>query len=178
MWAFLYIIGHDNTAKDTRVTGIFMRSIAVLVVGILCFAGVDATGDTLQMKAAQIAGKNDAKGFHRKWFSAGYLFIHTTPIVLIVANHYFHEYRLDDTFGFCCLAMGGMYALSPTAAALIHSPIPPADRLLGKSPQWVDAYTKAYQKNMRKARAASSAVGCVVGTATLASILYMVFSIN
>ena len=154
-----------------------MKKIAVLMVGILCFASVDATGNTLEITDAQIAGENDAKGFKWKWFAAGYFIIHAIPIVLISTNWFIEEFTFDrfdlyDTFDTidprCCFAI---YGLSPTAVALIHSPAPPADRLLGKSPDWVDAYTKAYKKNMRVYRAASSAVGCITGTATLASTL-------
>ena len=154
-----------------------MKKIAVLVVGILFFASVDATGNALEIKEAEIAAKNDAKVIHWKWFNTGYFIIHATPIVLLLAGWLLEEFRLYDTFydidPHCCLAIYGIYALSPTAVALIHSPVPPADRLLGKSPVWVDAYTKAYKKHMRRYRAESSTVGCFAGTLSLAGTLYL-----
>ena len=71
--------------------------------------------------------------------------------------------------------MGVRKRAGDTAVAIIHAATPPADRFLGKSPDWVNAYTKAYQKNMRRYRAESTVTGCVMGGAVLATTLYVLF---
>ena len=58
-----------------------------------------------------------------------------------------YNYNLDPTF--CCL-LYGIGTLLPIGEALIHAPKTPAQQLLGKSPEWVNAYTKAYQASMKK----------------------------
>ena len=124
-----------------------MRIIAVLVVSILFFASVDAIGNTLQIKEARIAGENDAKGFKWKWFAAGYMTTNASIIAIVLAA-WANENLLNNTFDTfnhdaCLLAIYGAYTLAPTAIAILHAATPPADRLLGKSPDWVNAYTKA-----------------------------------
>ena len=159
-----------------------MKKIAVLVVGILFFASVDATGNALEIKAAEIEAEKDAKVIHWAWFNAAAFTVQASPAVLLLSGWFLAEVGLYDTFfdmnTYCCLAIYGIYAITPTAVALIHSPAPPTERLLGKSPDWVDAYTKAYKKNMRRYRAESSAVGCFTGTLSLTSTLYLLSLLN
>ena len=57
---------------------------------------------------------------------------------------------------------------------MIDAPTPPADRLLGKSPEWVNAYTEAYQKSMRGLSVKSSAMGCLFGGMVLSAMVYRV----
>ena len=146
-----------------------MRKITVLVVCILFLTSVDATGDTLEITEARIAGEKDAEGWHWRWFFASYCSSTATPILLIPALWVSHR-------GYDLLSCWGAYsgvALTPTAISLILTSAPPPERLLGKSPDWVTAYTKAYQKNVRRYNAAASVAGCVAGTTTLAILSYL-----
>ena len=60
-------------------------------------------------------------------------------------------------YGFCCgiVAIGSAYLITPA---------PPVHKLIGKSPDYVLFYTKAYQDEMKKERAKAAAFGCGVGT--------------
>lgn len=166
-----------------------MKNIAVCVVSLLCYASVvPIRAEMSEITEARIAGEKDAEGFHWKWFAVGNLIIQATPVVLFYMEEfglfdpvtqytsYFLSgatYRNQKMPPVCCLAIYGAYALSPTVFALRYSPAPPADRLLGKSPDWIDAYTHAYQKHVKRHNAASSAVGCFVGGASLLSAAYV-----
>ncbi len=161
-----------------------MRKTAVCVACILFFASIaPIVASTSEIEEGRIAGENDTKGFNWKWFTAGYLTISATPIVFLSANWFIQEFHLDDLYYgtldnidpiYCCAAAYGIYALTPTMLALIHSPVPPADRLLGKSPDWVNAYTQAYQKGMKRYRVEASVAGCFAGTSTLAATVYLI----
>ena len=157
-----------------------MRKTAVCVACILFYASVaPLVASTSEIEEARIAGENDTKGFHWKWFTASYLIIHASPIVFMSAIWFIEEFDLyyrtfDNIASSCCAATYGIFALTPTAFALIHSPVPPADRLLGKSPDWVNAYTQAYQKGMKRSRVDASVAGCFAGTSTLAATVYLI----
>jgi hypothetical protein len=158
-----------------------MRKIAVFVACILFYASVaPIVASTSEIAEARIAGENDAKGFYWQWFSAGYLSTHASSILLLSAVWFIEEFSLDgipdNISPSHCAAAYGILALTPTALALIDSPVPPADRLLGKSPDWVNAYTQAYQKGMKRYRAESSVAGCFAGTVTFAATVYLIFA--
>ena len=57
--------------------------------------------------------------------------------------------------GFC---LGGIGVI----AALAATPTVPADKLIGKSPEYVVYYSKAYKSEMRKQRTKNAAIGCGV----------------
>ena len=52
----------------------------------------------------------------------------------------------------------------PTFYAVIHSQTPRAERFLGKSSHYVNAYTTAYRRQVKIQRIALSATGCMIGT--------------
>ena len=161
-----------------------MRKIAVFVACILFYASVaPIVASTSEITEGRIAGENDTKGFHWKWFTASYLTIHAAPILFLSATWFIEEYNLysrafDENALSCCVVTYGIFALTPTAFALIDSPVPPADRLLGKSPDWVNAYIQAYQKGMKRYRTEASVAGCFAGTATFASMFYLIFVVT
>ncbi|MCY4568993.1 MAG: hypothetical protein OXD49_11860 [Candidatus Poribacteria bacterium] len=162
-----------------------MREIAVFVACILFYASVaPIVASTSEIAEARIAGENDTKGFDWKRFTASYLTIHASPILLLSAIWFMDEFNLyggpfdsDNVVLSCCAATYGISALT-IVFALIHSPVPPADRFLGKSPEWVNAYTQAYQKSMKRSRVDASVAGCFAGTATLAATVYLIFSVT
>lgn len=159
-----------------------MRKITVCVACILFYASVaPIVASTSEIAEARIAGENDAKSFNWKWFTAGYLTINASPILFLSAIWFIEEFDLyyrtfDNIAPGCCAVTYGISALTPTAFALIHSPVPPAAHLLGKSPDWVNAYTQAYQKGMKRYRAEASTAGCFVGTATLGATVYLILA--
>ena len=57
--------------------------------------------------------------------------------------------------GFC---LGGIGVI----AALAATPTVPADKLLGKSPEYVLYYSKAYKSEMRRQRTKNASIGCCV----------------
>ena len=71
----------------------------------------------------------------------------------------------------CCTAGIGAGMLLPTGYAIFHSPTLPAEAFLGKSPDYIAAYTSAYtsvdtlvdRRQARAQRAAFSAMGCLAG---------------
>ena len=64
---------------------------------------------------------------------------------------------------------GGIVACSPAVLAISIKPTPPSERLLGKSPEYVDTYVDTYVRKVRVRRGASSAIGTVIGVGCLAS---------
>jgi hypothetical protein len=51
--------------------------------------------------------------------------------------------------------------------------LPPPERLMGKSPEYIEAYSKAYLEESRRIRARNAMIGCV-GGATVYAILITV----
>ena len=153
-----------------------MKRIAVCVVSILLYTSVvPIVAETPELAAARSAGENDGNVFQWKWFAASYMTTHASVIVIRLVyafNDIFFYDKLETIPPACFVTVYGIYILTPTAAALIETPTPPANRILGKSAQWVNAYTKAYQKSMRRSRAGSTAVGCCLGGAALFGTVY------
>ena len=151
-----------------------MRILAVLAFSILYLsANVEAT---VEITEARIAGESDAKNLDKwkfKRFTVGFCGS-ATPIMLLSAlavGEAAWDYNIDPTV--CCV-LYGIGALLPIGEVLIHAPKPPAQRLLGKSPEWVNAYTKAYQASMKKRNMDATLIGCLTGTAVSAPVLYLI----
>ena len=150
-----------------------MKKIAVLAVFVLSYAYVaPLKAEKNEISDARIAAETDAGVFKWKWFTAGYVIANTSVIVTVLAGSLNNNY-LDVTLGTinpaCCYTIYGAYVLAPTAVAIIDSPTPPTDRLLGKSPEWVNAYTKAYKSVTRRHRTGATLIGCIAGGVVLAA---------
>lgn len=69
---------------------------------------------------------------------------------------------------------GGSFLLGITGGCILGSvgvigasayqPAPPAQRLIGKSPQYILAYTKTYKAKVRRTQVRYSTVGCMGGS--------------
>jgi len=59
---------------------------------------------------------------------------------------------------------GCLFELLGVAAAYLITPNPPAMRLLGKSPEYVAAYTDAYSASARSVQTNNAWLGCIVST--------------
>ena len=112
------------------------------------------------------AETTDAKSDARKdvknsaelgWFAIGCIGSAAPFIPMLVLSNDEH------LWGFCCL-LYGVGALFPTLHAISHAPVPPPERLLGKSPDYINAYTQAYRSQVKLRRVTLSAVGCLTGT--------------
>ena len=68
--------------------------------------------------------------------------------------------------GFVC----GCFA---PAYALLSTPEVPVGALLGKSPVYVDAYTRVYQQNAKRQRIQAAIIGCAVGSAVSTASYYL-----
>ena len=73
--------------------------------------------------------------------------------------------------GFVCTFFAPIYAY-------LALPEVPVGALLGKSPEYVDAYTLVYQQNVRRRRLQASVIGCAIGSAVGTLTSYMVVSQN
>lgn len=62
----------------------------------------------------------------------------------------------------CVLSVGGL------AGTYFYRPNPPAERLIGKSPEYVNVYSEAYKNEIAKLHTLWSAAGCVGGGAVIA----------
>ena len=155
-----------------------MRILAVLAFSVLYLsANVEAT---VEITEARIAGESDAKNLDKwkfKRFTVAFC-ASATPIMLLSALGVGEtawgiscNYNPDLTV--CCV-LYGIGALLPFGEALIRAPKPPAQRLLGKSPEWVNAYTKAYQASMKKRNMDAALIGCLTGVAVSAPVLYLI----
>ena len=70
-----------------------------------------------------------------------------------------------------CLWMGGgfLFGIFAVGAAYVIEPSPRAARLLGKSPEFVAAYTDAYRQKAKGIQVTNSVIGCIGG-----AILYVI----
>jgi hypothetical protein len=63
------------------------------------------------------------------------------------------------------IGVGCLFTLFGVAAAYIIKPTPPPDKLLGKSPEYVESYTDCFVKQCRRTRGGNAWIGLGVSTA-------------
>lgn len=68
-----------------------------------------------------------------------------------------------DVNGTLWLAIGFFGGILGIAAAYIIEPTPPASRLIGKSPEYVAAYTDCYKSAGKDVQTKKAITGCVIG---------------
>lgn len=151
--------------------------MAVLVFSIPCLSASDVEAD------AKRDAEKDAKSFNKlRWFAGGCLgsacpFILGTAGIVAEGKGIHLENHIPNIFApevtdFCCLSFFGAGVLLPMGYAVFHSPMPRADRFLGKSSDYVNAYTTIYRKRVKQQQIKLSAMGCMVGTSIGTSILF------
>lgn len=91
----------------------------------------------------------------------------TIPIIAQQSNPYADaeaqaERDVDKTVWFILGCLGGILGYG---AAYLITPNPPTQPLLGKSPEYVAAYTDAYRAKAKKIQTSKAMTGCLVGTA-------------
>lgn len=68
--------------------------------------------------------------------------------------------------GFVCSFFAPIYAY-------LAMPEVPVGALLGRSPEYVDAYTQVYHQNARRRRLQASVIGCAIGSAVSSITTYL-----
>lgn len=78
--------------------------------------------------------------------------------------------------GTCVLASVGscLFGSAGVIGAYAYQPTPPAARFIGKSPQYIKNYTKAYKAKAKRLQIRASAIGCIGGT-ILNGILWRIY---
>ena len=79
----------------------------------------------------------------------------------------------DDVNTVVWLSAGGILGIAGTCllsavavgGAYVYQPVPPADRLLGKSVEYVNFYTDAYKARMRRLQLVAATKGALGGSA-------------
>ena len=150
-----------------------LRILSVFLAALLIFSIPFMTASVEAEDAKNDAQKDVNNIKELKWFAASCLGSTLPFIGALVLNNVATDYNSqhnitsclsdDDLYTICC-SLYGVGAFLPTVYALFHSPVPPADRLLGKSPDYISAYTDAYRRDVKLRRVALSAVGCIAGT--------------
>jgi len=69
-----------------------------------------------------------------------------------------------NTNGTLWLAAGCLFTWLGLLVAYVYEPNPPATLLLGKSPEYVAAYTDAYKTTAKSVQSGKALTGCIVGT--------------
>ena len=156
---------------DLTIKGVVPIKTAFTLIFLFFIIAVGAEPNIIKADTqAKRDAENDAKLDNKlKWFGAGCLggvlpFIVLDAILIadytdVISHNTFDPYTLDA----CILSLLGAGAILPTGYVVLHTPILPADRLLGKSPNYVDAYTRYYRKQVKSERILLSASGCLSG---------------
>lgn len=76
----------------------------------------------------------------------------------------------QDVNGMLWLAAGFFLGLLGVGAAYVIEPDPPAMKLMGKSPEYVAAYTDCYKRAGRDIQVKKAITGCVAGALLYAGI--------
>jgi len=78
-----------------------------------------------------------------------------------------------NTNGMLWMAIGCVGSWIGILAAYIYAPSPPTTQLLGKSPEYVAAYTDAYKETAKKVQTGKVWTGCIT-SAVLYTVFYVV----
>ena len=141
----------------------------ILLITILCFSSPLIIEAEIENRVAKRDAQRDAKIENQLgWLAGGCLgsmLPWATFLALLTAEaEGIIHYQTVYDFELCFLSGIVLGALLPTAYAIFRSPVPPAERLLGKSPDYVNTYIATYKKQVKEQRILLSATGCVVGT--------------
>ncbi len=143
-----------------------MKTLAcILILATLLATLPSPTEASISVSAIQDARDDAAADINKKlWFMMGcgggvFPFVMLTPLALGGLS-YIRSTPLDTYVIF----VFGVGLLLPTGYAALDSPVPPADRFLGKTSDYIDAYTAAYRNQIKRMRVVQSAKGCLLGT--------------
>lgn len=155
------------------------ETFTVFLMVLLVLVSVrDTAAQTDIAAVAKRDAERDAKRVSKlKWFASGF-FGSALPCLSLFALLYGDAHGVyieddiprvfgPDTLYMCCTAGIGAGMLLPTGYAIFHSPTLPAEAFLGKSPDYITAYTSVDtfvdRRQAQAQRAAFSAMGCLTG---------------
>lgn len=86
----------------------------------------------------------------------------------------------SDVKSWLWIGAGCVFNLLGVGAAYLYKPVPPPERLLGKSPEYVDSYTECYTKQARRSQADKAWIGCGVsgGVSLVAGTILIIALVN
>ena len=142
-----------------------MRYTCILLITVLMFSQpLSSLAETNDPEIIKTRAKEDANRdvSRLRWFGSGVgvmggAFCGTFCCVGIALFN-----TSDPSDGLIALSYTSFYLIPIVGLAAIyrHSPSPPAEQLIGKSPLYVSIYTDAYQSQARSIRTKMAASGC------------------
>ena len=119
-----------------------------------------------ELQAKQDA-KNDVKEF--AWFTASCMGVASFWGAISLLNEIS---SVDNTTDTPLRVLAVIVPFLTPGYAIFDSPTPPIERLVGKSPEYMNAYVDAYVKEAKRRRVESSTAGCAVGWLGLSIFLF------
>ncbi len=134
--------------------------LALLMVVLLLSSSL---GTVAQQIPAEVQAKQDAKNDVNKfaWFTAGFIGCASSWTLLALID-------IPDQSLRCLTTVPSFL---PIVYAISDSPVPPTERLLGKSPEYVNVYIDSYRKEVNRQRVLFSVAGCGVSYVSTGMIL-------
>lgn len=80
-------------------------------------------------------------------------------------------FQISSGLDFGCLTGGAVGILAPLIGIYRYPVHPPSQRLIGKSPEYVELYTDTYKRKTRSLRVISAAAGTAPGCGLMAAFL-------
>lgn len=104
------------------------------------------------------------------WFSAGF----GSVVIIGPLGAYAGDVIGRAVNGSAIMGLAGFVvgATSPLILIDNYDPNPPSERLVGKSPEYIDYYTKIYKSKTKSIRKRSATVGCLFGGCLLGFIVW------
>ena len=115
-----------------------------------------AQGDSAEVQARHDA-KNDVNEF--AWVAGAFIGVASFWGTIELLN----ESSIDNTTDTSLRVLAMIVTFLIPGYAIFDSPTPPIERLVGKSPEYVNAYVDTYAKEAKRLRIVSSTAGCAVG---------------
>lgn len=120
-----------------------------------------------QQISVEVQAQQDAKSDFNKfaWFTAGYIGCASGWTILALND------ETEDSIRIPLACLGMTVPLLPIVFAISAASAPPTERLLGKSPEYVNVYVDSYAKEVKRQRVIFSVAGCGSGTISAPIIL-------
>ena len=137
----------------------FRSSLLALFMVVLLLSSPLAT--LAQQISAEVQAKQDGKSDVNKfaWFTAGFIGCASAWTIIALTDrrgYIVDSATLDQSLR--CLTVTVPFL--PIVYAISASSVPPTERLLGKSPEYVNVYVDSYTKEVKRQRIILSAAGC------------------
>ena len=124
-----------------------------------------------QLEALAAAEQDASRDVNKLlWFSAGF----GSVVIIGPLGAYAGDVIGRAVNGSVIMGLAGFVvgATSPLILIDNYDPNPPSERLVGKSPEYIDYYTKTYKSKTKSIRKRSATVGCLFGGCLLGFIVW------